>query len=498
MGEFSRVLGLPAEQTNGAAVPDAVDVLARAAGVVGADRVSHTTGLGPNVSRYRSRRVGGVVRPETVAQVRELVRLFGSVPGAGLHAVSTGRNWGLGSREPTADDVVVLDLGDLAQVREVDLTGGWAVVEPGVTQGRLSQQLEGTDRMVNVTVSAAETSIVGNLVDRGVGLRHQRTRDVLGLEVVLPDGELARFGWWPGTGRGAAPYPHGLGPSALGLFTQSDLGVVTAATIALPHRPEALRVVRLDFRPDALGDVVALLRRWTAQGLTRSVSRVFDPAAARAYAGKPDLYTAHFCVDGMASAVDALVEVVAGQARDSGLFTEVDHTAARAPRHPDHEVATLVERGYAGDPDPSDRLFQAKMGHPADEIDQRVGFLFFLPLLPFTPEAVELARTLTDRVRATTGIPSASTLHLLDAEHIDCVVAMKFDRADDAATRAAHRALDLLYDLFAEHGFAPYRLDVDHAERVDDFRADEAATAFTRRLKATVDPGTALAHGRYR
>ncbi|HWL95997.1 MAG TPA: FAD-binding protein, partial [Nocardioidaceae bacterium] len=135
MGEFSRVLGLPAEQTNGAAVPDAVDVLARAAGVVGADRVSHTTGLGPNVSRYRSRRVGGVVRPETVAQVRELVRLFGSVPGAGLHAVSTGRNWGLGSREPTADDVVVLDLGDLAQVREVDLTGGWAVVEPGVTQG---------------------------------------------------------------------------------------------------------------------------------------------------------------------------------------------------------------------------------------------------------------------------------------------------------------------------------------------------------------------------
>ncbi|GGU44204.1 hypothetical protein [Lentzea flava] len=51
--------------------------------------------------------------------------------------------------------------------------------------------------MLNVTVSAAETSVLGNALDRGSSLRHQRVHDLLGLEVVLPGGELVHVGWWP-------------------------------------------------------------------------------------------------------------------------------------------------------------------------------------------------------------------------------------------------------------------------------------------------------------
>ncbi|HYS35165.1 MAG TPA: FAD-binding protein, partial [Pseudonocardiaceae bacterium] len=136
--------------------------LAASARIVGPDRVIRGVDeaglLGPNTSMFRSRRVGGVIRPTTVDQVRQVVATFDGTPGAGpLHAISTGRNWGLGSHESAQDDVVVLDLGGLAAVRDIDVAGGWAVIEPGVTQGRLSQLLDGTDRMVNVTVSAAET-----------------------------------------------------------------------------------------------------------------------------------------------------------------------------------------------------------------------------------------------------------------------------------------------------------------------------------------------------
>src|SRR5690349_18077135 len=110
-------------------------VLAKAAQVVGADRVTYpdeeTTGtpattLGPNVSLYRSRAVFGVVRPQTAEDVRRVVELFadGETPAA-LHAFSTGGNWGLGSREPARDGAVVLDLSGLDQIRDIDVARGW-------------------------------------------------------------------------------------------------------------------------------------------------------------------------------------------------------------------------------------------------------------------------------------------------------------------------------------------------------------------------------------
>jgi 4-cresol dehydrogenase (hydroxylating) len=321
--------------------------------------------------------------------------------------------------------------------------------------------------------------------------------DLVGLEVVLPDGELVHVGWWPDPDLPTAVYPHGLGPSLLPLFVQSNLGVVTAAAIRLLPRPEALRVIRLAFAPDVLADAVTELRRWVHQGLVRGVPRVFDPLAGRSYGGDPDKFLVHLCVDGTAEAVEAMVAVITAAAHRSGLFDGVSHTEATDADHPDHEVAKLVERGYAGDPDVTDRLFEAKIGQPADLVDERVGFVFFLPLVPFSGESVATADRLLRQVRDETGIRAGATLHILGPEVIDCVVAFRFDR-DPASAQRAHRALDLLYERFSAAGFVPYRLDVDHADRADTFRVDPASTALARRLKAVIDPAGTIAPGRYR
>ncbi|MDQ0773210.1 4-cresol dehydrogenase (hydroxylating) [Streptomyces aurantiacus] len=485
-----------------AARRDALDAAAR---ILGEERVLRaesdadpTRLLGPNASLFRSRRVAAVLRPATAEQVRAVMELFSRDSASGsLHVISTGRNWGLGSREPAQDDVVVLDLGGLDRVRELDLEAGWAVVEPGVTQGHLSRLLAHTPRMVNVTVSAAATSILGNALDRGVGLRGQRTDDLAGLEVVLPGGDKVRVGWWPSSGRTAPVYPHGLGPSPLPLFVQSDLGAVTAAVIRLPARPEALRVVRLGFPAAVLAEATDAVRRWVAQGLTRGVPRIYDPAAGLSYGGTEGEFLVHLPVDGTPEAVEALTGILTAEAARSGLFTQVSATDATDPAHPHHEVARLVERGYAGDPDIADVLFRAKMGVPADKVDAEAGFLFFLPLLPFTGKAVSHADRLLRETAAATGVRLSATLHLLAPDLIDCVVAMKFSRERDAAERA-HHALDLLHTSFADAGFAPYRLDIDHAHRRDALAVDPGAVALTRRLKAVLDPNNAIAPGRYR
>ncbi|MEV7677774.1 FAD-binding oxidoreductase [Streptomyces sp. NPDC088341] len=491
----------PAPGAGSTALREALDAAGR---ILGEERVLRPRGdanarrlLGPNASLFRSRRVGAVLRPESAEQVRDVVELFSREPGSGsLHVVSTGRNWGLGSREPAEDDVVVLDLGGLSRVRELDLEAGWAVVEPGVTQGHLSQLLAHTPRMVNVTVSAAATSILGNALDRGVGLRGQRTDDLVGLETVLPGGESVRVGWWPVSGRTAPVYPHGLGPSALPLFVQSNLGVVTAAVIRLPARPEALRVVRLNFLAPVLAEATDVVRRWVAQGLTRGVPRIYDPAAGLSYGGAEGEFLVHLPIDGTAEAVEALTGILSTEAHRSGLFTQVSTTDA-TDAHPHHEVARLVERGYAGDPDVADVLFRAKMGVAADQVDARAGFLFFLPLLPFTGKAVSHADRLLRETAGATGVRLSATLHLLGPDLIDCVVAMKFSRDGDSAERA-HHALDLLHTSFADAGFAPYRLDVDHAHQRDALAVDPGALALIRRLKAVLDPNNAIAPGRYR
>ncbi|MGC9542886.1 FAD-binding oxidoreductase [Streptomyces sp. UG1] len=488
------------------AVADLRAVLGKAAQVVGADRVTHpddethgapVTTLGPNVGLYRSRAVFGVVRPQTAEEVRRVVELFAiEETSARLHAFSTGGNWGLGSREPAQDGAVVLDLSGLDLIRDIDVAQGWAVVEPGVTQARLARLLEGSERMLNVTVSSAHTSVVGNALDRGVGLRHQRVEDLTGLEVVLPSGELIRVGWWPEADRQTPVYAHGLGPSLVQLFVQSNLGVVTAATVRLLPRPEALRVVRLNFTPDKLEAATAEVRRWVSQGLARGVVKIYNEAAARAYDSEPGQYLVHVCLDGTREAVDALSGIVTVEAVKSGLFSAVSDTDASDPGAANHDVAVRVERAYAGDPDPTDALFEAKMGRPARRLDEEGGFLFFLPLVPFTGAALARADELIEQVRAETGMRCGATLNALSADVVDCVVTMKFARDGEEAERA-HRALDRLYELFTAEGFIPYRLDIEHTEWADRLAAGTGARSFARRLKDAVDPHHVIAPGRY-
>lgn len=461
--------------------------------LVGADRV--TSDVGNNTGVFRRRNVFGVVRPRSVKDVQRLTDIFGSDGSAALHAFSTGRNWGLGSREPADDDVVVLDLSDLNEVRAIDVDAGWAVVEPGVTQGRMAELLDGTTRMINVTVSSAHSSVLGNALDRGIGLRHQRVEDLMGLEVVLPDGELVRVGWWPDSQRTTPVYPHGVGPSLVQLFVQSNLGIVTAATVRLLPRPEAVRLVWLEFEPGKYAEAIGHLRRWVAQGLVSGVLKVYSPAAARGYGVTAEHFLAHVCVDGTARAVDALVDVIAAEAADAGAFAEVSTTHSADPDSPHHEVTTLVERSYLGDPDVTDTVFEAKMGMPADELDDRMGFLFFLPLVQFTPEHLGAADALVREVSAESGIPCGATLNALGPDVVDFVVTMKFDRERDAA--AAHRALDLLYERFTDAGYLPYRLDIDHHDWIDRCDHDPTARTFTRRLKKLLDPTSVIAPGRY-
>lgn len=175
-----------------------------------------------------------VIRPRRAEQVPELLRVARDQR-ISLYPISRGRNWGWGEACPATERQVVLDLGDLDRILKINAEFGYAVIEPGVTQGQLVRALasDAPEWWLESTNAGPETSIVGNTLERGLGMS-DRTASVCGLEVVLPDGKTVRtgFGIFPRS-RVTHLGKWGVGPNLDGLFMQSNLGVVTRMGIWL-------------------------------------------------------------------------------------------------------------------------------------------------------------------------------------------------------------------------------------------------------------------------
>ncbi|MGF1655076.1 MAG: FAD-binding oxidoreductase, partial [Actinomycetales bacterium] len=183
-----------------------------------------------------------VVQPASVEEVREVVRTANAhrVP---LSPISAGRNLGYGGPAPRLPGAVTVDLKRMNRILEIDDTLGYAVVEPGVTFFDLHAALRerGCPFVVDVP-DLGWGSVLANTLERGVGYTPYGDHFSFscGMEVVLPDGDLVR------TGMGALPgsstthlFRYGYGPMVDGMFTQSNLGIVTRMGVWLLPQPPA-------------------------------------------------------------------------------------------------------------------------------------------------------------------------------------------------------------------------------------------------------------------
>ncbi len=181
------------------------------------------------------RRIRGRVRPTSAADVAAIVRACGE-RGWPLHPVSGGRNWGMGSFLPDAEDCVVVDLSALKAIGPLNRDTATIRIEAGVTQAELDAWLRqhAPEFAFNVTGAGPATTIIGNALERGLGYTGSRTEDLFGFEAVLADGSEHRPdpAWFSPTG----VIPAGMQVEPL--FAQSGLAVVTAAHLRLRQRQE--------------------------------------------------------------------------------------------------------------------------------------------------------------------------------------------------------------------------------------------------------------------
>src|SRR5579872_82270 len=226
-----------------------------------------------------SQSIPAILRPANRSEVQECLRIANRF-GVPLYPISSGRNWGYGSRVPASDGCALLDLGRMNRIVDFNERLAYVTVEPGVTQAQLFAFLEerGSHLWMDATGASPHCSIIGNTVERGFG--HTPYGDhfehACGLEVVLPNGEIVETGFARFSGAQAAPvYRWGVGPALDGLFSQSNFGVVTRMTVWLMPRPEYFQAYY--FRCEEAGllqHAIDALRPLRLNGTIRSASHI--------------------------------------------------------------------------------------------------------------------------------------------------------------------------------------------------------------------------------
>ncbi|KAJ5231721.1 vanillyl-alcohol oxidase, partial [Penicillium citrinum] len=183
-----------------------------------------------------------VVYPGSTEEVQTIVQWANAyrIP---ISPISIGRNYGYGGAAPRVRGAVVLDLGRrMNRILHINPDDCTCLVEPGVTYFALYEEIQarGFQHLWVDVPDIGGGSVLGNALDRGVGYTPYGDHWMMhcGLEVVLPTGEVIR------TGMGALPgnnswqlFPYGFGPTADGIFSQSNMGVVTKMGFGLMPNP---------------------------------------------------------------------------------------------------------------------------------------------------------------------------------------------------------------------------------------------------------------------
>ena len=300
---------------------------ARLAEVVGAERVvTDAEALAPHLIDWRGRfrgRARVLVRPGTTAEVAAVVEACAA---AGAPIVPQGGHTGLvgGGVPDTEGRAVILSTSRLNRVRAVDTANDTLTAEAGCVLQDLQAAAERADRLFPLSLAAEGTcQIGGNLATNAGGLnvlRYGSARaQVLGLEVVLPDGRV-----WDGL-RGLRKDNTGYDLKQLFIGSEGTLGIITAAVLRLYPRPRERATAVATLRDVQAGlDVLAAIQAATAQSCVSCelLPRLGIDLARRHVAGVRDPVPTP-------GAWSLLVEV-AGGTGDGGLRSALEDTLAEA------------------------------------------------------------------------------------------------------------------------------------------------------------------------
>ena len=269
------------------------------------------------LSAYRQAPMA-VALPTSAEQVSGLLRACSDLD---IPVVPWGAGTGLSGGALPLGDGVVLSTARMNRILDIDVGNRAVTVEPGVTNLSVTDAVapHGFYYAPDPSSQIACT-IGGNIAENSGGVHCLKygttTNNLLGLQVVLSDGEIVDIG------SAAMERP---GYDMLALFTGSEglLGVITRATLRILPKPEAARALMAVFDSVAAagGAVAAII----GSGLVPAGMEIMDRLSIEAVEeflgcgyplGVESLLLVE--VDGPAAEVDEQIAAVEGIVRGAG------------------------------------------------------------------------------------------------------------------------------------------------------------------------------------
>ena len=461
-----------------------------------------------------------VVEPSCLDQVRDIVRIA-TEHSLTLWPFSQGRNNAYGGCAPRTSGTVLVSLRRMNRILDVDERRATALVEPGVRFSDMYAYLR--DRGHRLWSSAPDLgwgSIVGNALEHGIGytVHGEHASRICGLEVVLADGDVLRTGLGAmSASPGWQVHPRGFGPTADGLFKQSNFGIVTKMGIWLMPEPESYLsgVIQVPRRED-LAPLIDAVRPLFIHGIIQNhagighpafVAGVMDGAPSRReiYDGPGPVpeeavlaltrslgigrWNMRFALYG----TDPIVRHRFAMVRDA--VSHIEGVQVTGEQYAGHEVHTAAQ----------DQNSQVQAGIPGMGLMRALdwysgpggGHYDFSLVAPLQGHHVQRIHAMLDRMMAGTGLDWDPAM-IVGPRFLINIAQIYFPPGNEEITARAYRLYPQLIREGGALGYAPYRthLDVmDVAAEQFDF-GDHALLRFNERLKDALDPAGILAPGK--
>lgn len=257
-----------------------------------------------------------VVLPENTKQVAKILKLCSALE---INVVPRGAGTSLSGGALPLEDGIVLGMGKFNRIVDIDFENRCVVAQSGVTNLAITEAVKHKGFYYAPDPSSQiACSIGGNVSENSGGVHCLKygltTNNLLGLELVLINGEILRLG---------GKHMDAEGYDLIGLLTGSEglLGVVTEVTVRILQSPQSVRAMLLGFpgNEDA-GQCVADI---IAAGIIPAGIEMMDELAIKAAEG--------FCHAGYPLDCTALliVELDGPEAEVTELIQSVSHIAEK-------------------------------------------------------------------------------------------------------------------------------------------------------------------------
>lgn len=472
--------------------------------------------------------IEGALRPVSQEEIQKIVHvaLEERVP---LYPISTGHNWGYGTALPSGENNVILDLSLMNKILDFDTKLGIVTVEPGVTLQMLYEHLEKNNLpyLVPLTGAGRKGSLIGNALERGFGVTP--TADhfsaVTTITAVLADGTIYNSALEEaGCPRIDQLYRYGVGPYLDGIFTQSNLGIVTKMTLALMREPartdifffalkshKDLRIVtdKLHALLSALGTTT------TTKFINKHQILAMNGLTEKTAPHKVPEWTVTGGLFGDEYMITAAKKMIKRELAshtsfifflNAHLFRRYYITLKKIPlpknfKHALHTLSLTVDL-FLGKPS-TVALPLAYLGSgtfPKNEADadpgkDGAGLTWFAPLLPMEGKIVTEYISLVEKTLAKYHLPKLITFTSLNDRCFDSPIPLVFDKQNPESVENAKKCFDELWHECKKLGLMPYRVPID-----EQWRVAESGTPFwdiAEKIKNALDPHNIISPKRY-